>query len=190
MQSNALVYLGVLGILALMSHWLLATVQSALHQDDRTLRQGPVMYIDNFLATHMNGQGIRHYTLKAPHLVQLPQQQGTQVRHPEISVFEGGYSREWLIYAEQGWMSADNQLIELQKQVRLKRSASSGKQPVVITTRNVSVHPDKDYLETGEAVHAKTPTTVLRGVGLKAYLDQDKIELLSNVRGSYAPPRR
>lgn len=189
MQLNALAYLGVLVLLALLSHWLLATVQSALHQDDGKTHQGPVMYIDDFLVTHMNAQGIRHYTLKAPHLVQLSQQQGTRVRNPEISVFQEAHRREWQIRAEQGWMSPDNDLIKLEQQVFLMRPASPGNQPVVITTRDVSVRPDEEYLETSAAVQAKTPTTVLQGIGLKAYLDEDKIELLSNVRGTYAPPR-
>jgi LPS export ABC transporter protein LptC len=173
----------------MLSQWLLETVQSALQQDTSNGHQGPVMYIDDFLATRMDDLGIRQYTLEAPHLVELPRQQGTHVEQPTMSVFQTGQVRDWIIRAENGWMSANNDLIKLQEQVSLIRPAETGKQPIVITTRNVAVQPNEGFAETSEAVRAETPNGVLEGVGLKAYFHEEKIRLLSQVRGSYVPPK-
>jgi lipopolysaccharide export system protein LptC len=175
--------------MALLSQWLLETVQSALQQDASKGHQSPVMYIDDFLATRMNGQGVRQYTLAAPHLVELSQQQGTCVEHPVMNVFEAGQTRNWVIRAESGWVSADNDLITLQQQVSLIRPASKGKQPIVITTRNVAVRPNQGYAESAEAVRTETPNSVLEGVGFEAYFREETVKLLSHVRGSYVPPK-
>jgi lipopolysaccharide export system protein LptC len=188
-QSSILAYLTILAITALLSQWLLETVQSALQQDTANGHQGPVMYIDDFLATRMDNLGVRQYTLAAPHLVELPNQQGTRVEHPVMNVFKAGQIRDWIIRAENGWMSANNDLIKLQQQVSLVRPAADGKQPIVITTRDVAVRPNEGFAETAAAVRAETPNGVLEGVGLKAYFREEKIRLLSQVRGSYVPPK-
>jgi lipopolysaccharide export system protein LptC len=86
-------------------------------------------------------------------------------------------------------MSANNDLIKLQQQVSLVRPAADGKQPIVITTRDVAVRPNEGFAETAAAVRAETPNGVLEGVGLKAYFREEKIRLLSQVRGSYVPPK-
>lgn len=189
MQSSILAYLAILATIALLSQWLLETVQSVLEQDASNGHQGPVMYIDDFLATRTNGQGIRQYTLAAPHLVELPERRGTRVKQPVMSVFEAGQIRDWVIRAENGWISANNSLIKLQERVSLTRPVSQGKQSIVITTRNVAVRPNEGYAETSEPARAETPNGVLEGVGLKAYFREEKIRLLSQVRGSYVPPK-
>jgi lipopolysaccharide export system protein LptC len=178
-----------LATIALLSQWLLETVQSALQQEPSNGQQGPVMYIDDFLATRMDNSGVRQYTLAAPHLVELPEQQGTRVEAPVMSVFQAGQILDWVIRADNGWMSANNNLIKLQEQVSLIRPALDDKQPIVITTRNVAVRPNEGFAETAEAVRAETPNGVLEGVGLEAYFREEKIKLLSQVRGTYVPPK-
>lgn len=189
MQSSILVYLAILATIVLLSQWLLETVQSALQQDAANGDQGPVMYIDGFLATRMNDQGVRQYTLAAPHLKELSKQQGTRVEQPIMNVFEAGHIRDWIIRADNGWISANNDLIKLQEQVSFTRPANNGKQPLIIMTRNVAVRPNQGYAESSEAVRAQTPNSVLEGIGFKAYFREEKVILFSHVRGSYVPPK-
>lgn len=188
-MRRGILYLGGLAVLALLSSWFLSTVESSLRESTPVDSELPVLYMDNFLATRMNVDGIREYTLASPHLVQLPGQGGTHLERPDIDVFADGQIRSWLIRAEQGWIAPQHEIIRLEEAVSITRPPASGKPPVVITTRNLVLHPDAGYAETVEPVRMETPDGVVDAIGLKAYLHEERLELLSEVRGNYAPPQ-
>jgi lipopolysaccharide export system protein LptC len=184
-----LLYFAVLVFCATLSGWFLFTLESSLRENDPTSVALPTLYIDDFQVTSMNDQGIRHYTLTAPHLTQLPGQQGTALEKPDIDVFrDDGQIREWLIRADTGWIASDNQLVRLEEAVAMTRPPSSGKKPVMITTHDLFVYPYKDYAETAEPARMVTPHGVVDSVGFKALLREEQIVLLSDVRGNYEPP--
>ena len=180
-------YLAIITILALLSGWLLFTVESSLRNTAQQDQHVPSLYIDNFLATRTNLHGFREYTLSAPHLIQLPDQQGTWVEQPTVEIFSDDQQQEWLIDAERGWIAADNQIIRLEDAVNLNRPASDDKPPLSISTRQVMIYPERAELQTDAPVLAETPNGVLSATGLKAYWHEEQMELLSDVRGSYVP---
>ena len=55
--------------------------------------------------------------------------------------------------------------------------------------RDVLVRPDSRYAETAAPARAVTPGGELRAVGVRAYLDQERLELLSEVRGVCESPK-
>ncbi len=184
-RSRELLYLGLLLGLAALSSWFLSTVESSLREPVQENDNLPPLYMDNFLATHMDKQGLRKYTLAAPQLIQLPDPLGTWMEHPSIEIYENGRVRQWLIQAEEGWIAPDNDTIKLKETVTMTRPASSGKRPVVITTRNVFIYPNDNIAETAEAAHMETPGGVVDAIGVKALLNQEQLQLLSEVRGTY-----
>lgn len=180
-------YLTVITVLAFLSGWLLFTVESSLRKTTQQDQHVPSLYIDNFSATRTNIQGFREYTLSAPHLIQLPDQQGTWIEKPQFEIFSDNQQREWLIRAERGWIAADNQTIRLEDAVNLSRPASDDKPSLSISTRQVMIYPERAELQTDAPVLAEMPNGVLSGTGLKAYWHEERMELLSDVRGSYVP---
>ena len=188
-MRHSLLYLGVLAALALLSTWFLSTVESTLREGPAQYNNTPSLLMDNFLAVRMNEQGVREYAVASPHLVQLGDQQGTRIDSPHIDVFQDGQIRDWSIRAESGWVSPDNELIRLQESVSIVRPAESGKQPMVITTRNVLVRPGDDTVETDEPVRMETPGGWMEAIGLRANLRTKQMHLLSHVRSIYETPR-
>ena len=186
-RSREILYLSLLGGVALLSSWFLSTVESSLHAPVQEHDNLPPLYMDNFLATHMDQQGIRQFTLTSPKLIQLPDPLGTWMERPSIQIFQGGTIRQWLIQAEEGWIASGQQTIKLKDAVTLTRSASSGKRPIRINTRDVFIYPSENIVETAAAAHLETPGGVLDAIGVKAYLNDDQLELLSKVRGTYEP---
>jgi lipopolysaccharide export system protein LptC len=186
---SAIGYLSLVAGLALLSGWLLFTVESSLREGAQQDHHVPSLYIDHFRAVRTNAQGFREYTLTAPHLTQLSDQQGTWVEQPKFEIFDDGQHQEWVIHAERGWIAADNQTIRLEDAVTLMRPASYGKLPVSISTRQVVIYPELGEVQTQAPVLAETPSGVLSATGLKAYWHEERLELLSDVRGSYAPPK-
>lgn len=185
-MRQGLVYLGILALLAAVSTWFLSTVESSLRDETIANAEAPILYMDHFLATRMNAQGFREYTLAAPHMVQLSGQQGSRLEQPEMNVFQD-QTLSWVIRAKQAWVAPDTELIRLEQAVSITRPASSGKQPVTVTTRNLLLYPEQGFAETAEPARMETPNGWMTALGLKAYLDTEQLELLSTVRGIYEP---
>jgi lipopolysaccharide export system protein LptC len=180
-----------LALLAASSYGLLRWVESSLREPAPAESQAPVLTIEQIRAVRLNGAGLREYVLEAPRLTQLPGQLGTWIERPVLDWYQpDGRTREWRLLAERGWVAADNQLVRLEGEVVVTRTAESGKPPATIITRDVLVRPAERQAETAAPARAVTPGSDLRAIGLRAILDEERLELLSEVRGVYEPPKR
>ena len=183
-------YLAGLALLAASSYGLLRWVESSLREPVPVESREPVLVIQRFRAARMTAAGLREYVVEAPLLKQLPGQLGTQVEQPQMDWYQpDGQTREWRLRSGQGWIASDQKQIRLEGEVVMTRTAESGQPPVTLTTRDVLVRPDIRYAETAAPARAVTPGGELRAIGVRAYLDQERLELLSEVRGVYEPPK-
>lgn len=184
---RTLLVLVALALLAGLSGWFLNDLERDLREvrarDDRL----PLTIAENFVATVMNARGERLYVLTGPHLEQFPAPRGTFVTRPLAHTYEN-LAPIWEIRAEQGWIAPGTETIELRGDVHAERPASTGYVPVIMTGSNLRLIPDKNYAESAEPVRVQTPDGVIDAVGFHAWLDEDRIELLADVRGHYAPP--
>jgi lipopolysaccharide export system protein LptC len=179
-----------LALLASLSYGLLRWVESELRQPAPVASQEPVLIIERFRAVRLNVAGLRESIIEAPRLAQLPNNLGTRIEQPVLDWYQpDGQTREWRLQAEQGWVAADQQSVRLEGEVKMVRTADSGKPPMTITTRDVLVRPDERYAETAAPTRAVTPHGEFRAVGVRAWLDQERLELLSEVRGVYESPK-
>ena len=179
-----------LALLAGLSYGLLRWVESELREPALAESQEPVLIIERFRAVRLNIAGLRESVIEAPRLAQLPNNLGTRIEQPVLDWYQpDGQTREWRLQAEQGWVAADQQSVRLEGEVKMVRTADSGKPPMTITTRDVLVRPDERYAETAAPTRAVTPRGEFRAVGVRAWLDQERLELLSEVRGTHEPPK-
>jgi lipopolysaccharide export system protein LptC len=191
--ARGLLSLTGLALLAGLSYGLLRWVESSLREPEPAESQSPVLTIERFRAVRLNIAGVREYVVEAPRLWQLPGQGGIRIEQPVVDWYQpDGQTREWRLRADQGWIAADYQLLRLdgEGEVVISRTVESGKPPATVITHDVWVHRAERYLETAAPVRAVMPGGELRAVGARAWLDQERLELLSEVRGSYEPPQR
>lgn len=191
MTARGILSLTGLAVLAGLSYGLLRWVESSLREPAPAESQAPVLTVERFRAVRLNIAGMREYVVEAPRLWQLPGQGGIEIERPTLDWYQpNGRIREWRLQADQGWIAADNQSVRLDGEVVMSRGAESGKPPVTVTTRDVLVRLDERQAETTAPARAVTPGGELRAVGLRAFLDEERLELLSEVRGVYEPPKR
>ena len=191
MTARGILSLTGLALLAGLSYGLLRWVESSLREPAPPESQAPVLTIERFRAVRLNIAGVREYVVEAPRLWQLPGQGGIRIEQPVLDWYQpDGRIREWRLLAEQGWIAADNQTAHLEGEVVMNRTAESGKPPATITTRDVLVQLAERYAETAAPVLAVTPGGQFHAIGARAWLNQERLELLSEVRGSYEPPKR
>lgn len=186
-------WLSLAGLLLLAgsSYGLLRWVESSMRETTPAESQAPVLIIERFRAVRTNLAGLREYVVEAPQLRQLPGQLGTRIERPVMDWYQpDGETREWRLRADQGWVAADQRSMRLEGAVVMTRAADSGKPPVEITTRDLLIRPADRYAETAAPARAITPGGELRAVGVRAWLDREQLELLSEVRGYYEPSKR
>ncbi|MFO7639930.1 MAG: LPS export ABC transporter periplasmic protein LptC [Candidatus Competibacteraceae bacterium] len=190
MTARGILSLAGLALLAGLSYGLLRWVENSLREPDPAESQAPVLTIERLRAVRMTVAGQRELAIEAPRLWQLPGQGGVRLERPELDWYQpDGQTREWRLRAEWGWVSADQKTLFLEGEVVADRTAESGRSPVTLVTRDVRVRPAEHYLETAAPTRAATPGGELRAVGARAWLDQERVELLSEVRGVYEPRR-
>ena len=188
--ARGILYLIGLTLLAGLSYGLLRWVESGLREPEPAKSQEPVMIIDHFRAVRLSAIGLREYVIEAPQLSHFPDNLGTQIEWPVLDWYQlDGLTREWRLQAEQGWVAADQQIVRLKGAVTMIRRATSGKPPMTVTTHDVLIRPRERYVETAAPAQAMTPGSELRAIGVRAWLDQERLELLSEVRGTYEPPK-
>jgi lipopolysaccharide export system protein LptC len=87
----------------------------------------------------------------------------------------------WIIKSQQGQWQEDLERLTLSGNVDAQRSPEA----MTITTEKLLAYPKTKQAETDLAVTIRTPTGILRAIGMQADLNADRIEFLQDVRGHY-----
>jgi lipopolysaccharide export system protein LptC len=138
-----------------------------------------------------NTQGTLHYTVEAStteHFRANPTHNSkldhTNLSAPRISLFQAPNTAPWHITAEHGEITDGGETITLWGNTKVWQINENQQKSELISERLV-VKPERQYVETDKAVMLTTTGSKTRAIGMRAHLQQDKIELLSSVRGTH-----
>lgn len=180
--------LGILALatLAALSAWMV------YRYDTRSLRVStggedePDYYFENFRGTRMDAEGQPLHVLEGTRLTHFPGNERLELESPHLTA----YTREgapWLIDAESAWVTEDGNVIELLDEVTINRAESAHNRPMTILARDVRVLVTEEYLATDQAVSVVSGSDMIASHGMRAFLKQGRVELLSEVRASHEP---
>ncbi|WP_068829539.1 LPS export ABC transporter periplasmic protein LptC [Pseudomonas sp. BMS12] len=127
--------------------------------------------------------GKLHYEMTASKLEHLKASDITQVDKPDLQLYRGT-QHPWHVRSDKGEVSPEGKEVELIDNVRIARTDAKGR-PTVITSSRITVFPDEEYAQTKQAVRIEAANGVTTAKGMKAYMNDGKINLLSNVRGQH-----
>ena len=127
--------------------------------------------------------GSINYELNSPRIEHTQHDDITVLLQPELLLFRGT-ELPWKISSERSHVSPGGQEVELIKQVRIARTDEKGR-PTLLTTEHLTYVPETDYAHTKLAVKIEAANGVTTGVGMQTYLNESKMQLLSNVRGRH-----
>lgn len=183
-DRRTLVVLLVLLVLAGLTQWLLninetpSATSSNAHAPDYTM--------ENFTITAMDMQSRPKHRLQATFMAHYPDNDSTEFTSPHITIF-GADKAPWEIYGKRGWMSGGRELILLKGDVLIENAQAPPRDRLRLVTKNLRVLPDEQYAETAQPVTITGQTSVTYATGMRAYLKDGRLQLLSKVRGTYAP---
>lgn len=93
----------------------------------------------------------------------------------------------WTVNANEATLREGSPRIELRGDVRVISDHSNADEATEITTQYLEFDPDRYVAETDQRVQLRFGTRSVTATGMLASLNDDKIELRSNVRGRITP---
>ncbi len=127
--------------------------------------------------------GKLHYEMTASKLEHIKATDITLVDKPDLQLYRGT-EQPWHVRSEKGEVAPEGKQVELIDNVRIARTDAKGR-PTIITSSRVTVFPDEEYAQTQQAVKIEAANGVTTAQGMKAYMNDGKVYLLSNVRGQH-----
>ena len=171
----------ILVVIAGISYWVL----DKLTEDELTklskLAHYPDYYMENFTTITMNQDGTPKNRLYADYMAHYPDDNTSELHQPELEIFREN-KQPINVRSDRGWVTSNNDVILLKGNVYLYQNDENGKLKTELLAEDAKVLVGEKYAETDN------PTTLINGkstttaVGMRAYLQEQRLEFLSNVR--------
>lgn len=160
----------------------------AKHEPTRAKVSGhaPDVTMEEFEVVEMGGNGTPLRRLSAAYMAHFAETETKELTHPHLVIYKED-AEPWHVVSRRGWVSADNDELMLLGEVDIWRNYPNGKREVHIETEDLRVLPNDEFAETELPVTISTPETLTRGTGMRAYLGEGRVELLSNVKTTIQP---
>lgn len=127
--------------------------------------------------------GKLHYEMTATRLEHFKESDVSMLSEPLMHLYRGT-ELPWNIRSERGEVAPGGKEVELIDAVRVERTDAKGR-PTILTTSRLTLFPDKKYAQTQQAVRIDAANGVTTATGMKAYLNDSRMILQSNVRGQH-----
>lgn len=146
----------------------------------------PDVTMEQFEVTDMGEDGTPLRRLSAAYMAHFTDTQTKELTHPHLVVYKKD-GEPWHVVSQRGWVSADNEELMLLGEVDIWRNYRNGKREIHIETEDLRVLPSDEYAETKLPVTISTPQSLTRGTGMRAFLGEGRVELLSDVKTTFQP---
>ena len=180
---TALILLPLAALLIALGYWNIRPESF----DEAPLNAASDTSIDFFLVNPHTQQfkedGSLAYQLTANKLEHIKTSDMTMLNMPELLTYRAG-ELPWHVQSTLGEVGPEGKRVELINNVRAQRIDAKSRQSLLTTSR-MTVFPDTEYAETNRAVKIEAGNSVTTATGMKAYLNEGRMLLLSNVRGQH-----
>ena len=176
----------VLIVVAGFSYWAL----EKLTEDDVSklskLAHYPDYYMENFTTLTMNQDGTPKNRLNAVYMAHYPDDNTSELHQPELEIFRVDRPPVF-VSADNGWVTSNNDVILLSGNVYLHQNDELGDLKVELIAEDARVLVDQKYAETDNAATLITKRSVTNSIGMRAYLQEQRMEFLNNVQTTIEP---
>lgn len=161
------------------SGWMLHNLDDATSGTADRPPDEPDAYMDDFVTVETDGAGRPKRRLEAKRMVYRADRTVT-LTSPYYVLYRSD-GEPWHVRSDHGHLSADGSVLLLTGNVDIWRNDAFGARDLDIRTEDLKVLPESEYGETENSVTITMPSSTSRGVGMRAWLDETRIELLSEV---------
>ena len=152
------------------------------------MNKQPQEYMKNVDATLFDEQGELKNELSAEYWAYLPTTGNSILKLPHLTVHKPNHAI-WIVDAKQGKIKQPTlgnlENILLQEKVVVQRKETAGFIPMILETEELKYQPKEQYAETQQFVNITKPGLKITGIGLRAFLNEGRVELLNDVKTYY-----
>ena len=185
MSPRTITFIAMLSAAAIGS-WYLARSNAPAYDDELPYdptHQGYYLKQARILGTGDDGSLL--YEIEAEHAEQL---EDDRIEFTQVRIrYSPGSEVPWIINADHATLREGAPRIALRGHVQIVNPGDSGEDETEIRTEYIELDPDEFIAETDERVQIRIGSRSVTATGMLASLNDDKIELKSNVRGKIAP---
>lgn len=156
-------------------------------------KEFPYAFMTDIETFEYNDEGKLRFALRTPaaNYYQLDpsapsDQDYTLIEQPNIVFYSLKDTAPWHLSAAQGRSDAKGEDVRLTTEV-VAEQQSTTQGLIQVTTSELHINIQQQYAETDKAVKMRAQQGQIETVGMRAFLNEDRIELLAEVRGTYVP---
>ncbi|MCC6202667.1 MAG: LPS export ABC transporter periplasmic protein LptC [Gammaproteobacteria bacterium] len=178
-NGRAWLLLALLAIVAGLSFLLRARYQDESRPPAAVARVADYYLVDMERRKH-DAAGRLRSVLRAARLEHFADDDTATLVHPSLEIYNDN-DWSWLVQAESGWSNGDGTEVLLHGPVEIWRRAADGAVRIHVSTSELRVLPDRQYAETDRAATIRESRSTTTGIGLRANLAENRVEILKQV---------
>ena len=168
------------------SGWYFASVKPMHKLDEHTLSTTADMMIRNLTVHQFDTNGRLANYLKTPLMHHISANNTHWLKTPHIVIAQENQPA-WEIHAEQATALNGGQQITFNKNVVVHQEKDKHTQESTLKTEAITYFPKDKLASTLLDVTYERPGNTVQSTGMKAYLAEKRVLLLSKARGTYEP---
>ena len=183
--SRHMILILLISLVAITGYWV--TQHMAVENIASSLLKSDHMdsYAKKVMATAMDKNGQLAYQFYTPEITHYPNNV-TEFSSPHIISYHQSL-KPWTLDAERGKAQEGVDQVFLEGNVKLYKQADNKTRELIIKTNSITIYPRKEYLETKDTVTLTEPGIHITSRGVRAYLKENRVDLLSEAKGQYDP---
>lgn len=189
MNLRLILLLALLAVFAAGSGWLLRQTALQSVQAERVKTHVPDYYFTDATVTSMDVKGRPESELSAPRMVHHPDDDSIEIFTPRMRYFPLN-GPPWYAQSDHADSPSGNKLVYLEGHVEITRPSQSGGPPLVIDTDRMTVNLDTNVASTDDPVQMNQGTNHMTGIGMDAYLNDNRLIIRSNLHSHYVPAKK
>ena len=171
---------------ALASGWWLTRLQAPPSPPLLTADSRVGHYFRGATIVDSGPDGKALYQLSARQILHYPGDDSVALEEVSV-VYRSTGDSSWTLSADRGRILDAGELIELEGNVRLVNISPADPVPTTITTDLVHYRPRQQLASSENRVVIRYHGERVAGTGMRAYLQEDRVELQSNIDGLFIP---
>ncbi|MFA5960408.1 MAG: LPS export ABC transporter periplasmic protein LptC [Tatlockia sp.] len=168
------------------SGFYFASTGTVARQDLKTLSQTADFHITNLTLKQFDASGKMGHFLQSPLVWHLPESDTHFFKTPRLSLTESNQST-WHIRAKLAAAKQKGQEITFTHQVVIHQNKNDGSKGSTLQTEELTYLPKERLAKSDAAIRFEQPGSVVHSQGMKAYLNEKRIQLLNKTRATFEP---
>jgi len=168
------------------SGWYFASSTLVIKLDAQTLSTTPDTIISELTVQQFDAKGQLSQYLQTPVMRHIPLDNTHQLETPHIIITQPNQP-SWEIHAQKATALRGGQQITFNNDVIIHQKKNKNREETTLNTEELTYFPKTQLATTPKEITIMQAKNTVRSTGMKAWLADNRVKLLNNARGTYAP---